>query len=162
MSSFVYRVKRIPVKTRTQAFKDYKDFRYFHFGIGFLSVAAFLFYPEWAFPILAVWFVIFFLFIWSEYFEEPKKTLYDGLLMPLVTPKHFVQIGYEVPYEQPYFRDHLNALAKGGDELKAKEMQARKEPHRIIGFSKSLLGQHFLVIGTTGAGKTSLIMTGSL
>jgi len=156
---FVQRIKRYPVKTRTRAWLDYKEYRTVHWILGVLASLGFLVNPAVGFSLLVAILVYFVVKIYTEYLEEPRRTLYERLLRPIATPKHFVQIGYEVPYEEPFFTAHLNALEKGGEELKRKEMEAKREPHRIIGFSKSLLGQHFLVVGTTGAGKTSLIMT---
>jgi len=153
------RIKRIPVNTRTKAWQDYKTYRYFHWGLGGLGIFSLFYAPVWFMPLLTALFVIFFIYLYSEYLEEPKKTIYNRLLRPYLTPKHFIQIGYEVPAEEPFFTAHINALEEGGSALKEREIQAKKEPHRIIGFSKSLIGKHLLVVGTTGAGKTSLIMT---
>jgi len=157
--SFTFRIKKIPVNTRAKAFEDYSTYQWVHWGLGLSGAFLLTIYPALAFGIFLFVAYLFYSFIFSEYLEEPRRSLYERLLVPMATPQHFVQVGYEVPAEEPYFTRHLRALEKGGKVLQALEKKARREPWKVIGFAKSLLTQHFLIVGATGAGKTSLIMT---
>jgi len=157
--SFAFKIRKIPVNTRAKAFEEFSLYRIFHYLLGVGGSFLFLVYPHLGISALIILAYLFLTKIYLEYLEEPKRTMYDRLLNPMATPKHFVEVGYEVPAEEPYFSKHLEALEKGGKELALKEKKAKREPWKVIGFSKSLLSQHFLIVGATGAGKTSLIMT---
>jgi hypothetical protein len=95
----------------------------------------------------------------SEYFTPPKRYHYEVELKPLLTAKHFFKFGYEVSLDE--LDEHLAVLnaPNFGKLLSLKEKKVKsKEQWRIIGVDKDQLTRHFLIFGTTGAGKTSFLM----
>jgi energy-coupling factor transporter ATP-binding protein EcfA2 len=100
--------------------------------------------------------------IHREYFSE-KKSYYENILLPLMVADHYVRIGYEIPEDNELLEDHIKIAAMPKDqavkELAKREKQARKKPWTLVGISKNVMTRHFWLIGATGAGKTSLLMT---
>jgi len=105
-------------------------------------------------------------FFYEKYLA--KKTVrdyYRKALEPRMMDKIFIQIGYEIDVEKE-LNEHLRylKLLDSGDE-KAKRYLKRMENlsrngqrWRQVGLGRTQLTTHFWLIGTTGAGKTSLIM----
>lgn len=101
----------------------------------------------------------------SLYLSGSKKEYYRRLLEPKMASKIFLEVGYEIDPETELTR-HLRMvnLLDSKDKaainyMKKMEQASRNEElYRQVGLSKSQLTTHFWVIGTTGAGKTSLIM----
>ena len=103
--------------------------------------------------------------VYREFLTGEKRQYYEKVFTPKASPSHYVSVGYEVPSYR--LQKHLTMLhyLDAGDP-KAKKYLAREEAlsksvekFREVGFSKKQLTTHFWLIGTTGAGKTSLIMT---
>jgi len=95
---------------------------------------------------------------YSEYFASPvKKAHYELELQPLLTKKHYFTFGYEVADDE--IEEHLTILKTNPKLLgvKASKVQ-REERYREVGVDKDILTRHFIILGTTGAGKTSLLM----
>jgi energy-coupling factor transporter ATP-binding protein EcfA2 len=80
-----------------------------------------------------------------------------------MTEQHYLQVGYEVSPDPEELQRHLNIFLLNDDERKKalgeKAKAVRNQRWLYVGFSKEQMSRHFLIIGTTGAGKTSLIMT---
>ncbi|MEM1668845.1 MAG: type IV secretion system DNA-binding domain-containing protein [Thermofilaceae archaeon] len=104
----------------------------------------------------------------KEFFNDSlKNKAYERILAPKMSGAHFISVGYEVFEEE--LDKHLailNNLDNPHTKEQAAKILARKEnlikteqKYREVGLSKNQLTTHFWVIGTTGAGKTSFIMT---
>jgi len=102
----------------------------------------------------------------KEFFgDKEKRDFYKFLFSPKMARKHFITVGYEIP-EDRFFehRDMLEGLDVGNPEAIKKAQKKEKivrtyQKWREIGLSKKQLVTHFWIIGTTGAGKTSFVMT---
>lgn len=97
-----------------------------------------------------------------------KYELYKKLLAPKMSEEHYFTIGYEV-YEEDLDEHirYLRMLSSTDKRVKQKALDYLKrettlahttQRYRLVGFNKDQLTTHFWVIGTTGAGKTSLLM----
>jgi len=85
---------------------------------------------------------------------------YKFEMLPM-TPSQYFQIGYEVYDDPRSLNEHLAILKEGDVKKLAQEWQKVKkfEKYRIVGLSKDVLTRHLWILGATGAGKTSLIMS---
>jgi hypothetical protein len=95
---------------------------------------------------------------YMEYFgSKVKKAHYELELQPLLTKKHYFTFGYEIADDE--IEEHLTILKTNPKLLgvKASKVQ-REERYREVGVDKDILTRHFIILGTTGAGKTSLLM----
>lgn len=95
---------------------------------------------------------------WSEYFGDRRKNAYYSVeLQPLLTKKHYFTFGYEIADDE--IDEHLNILKTNPKLLGIKAEKVQKnERYREVGVDKDILTRHFIILGTTGAGKTSLLM----
>lgn len=151
--------------SREEARAYYESTKTSVMGLGFFfSLMGVLFPPlAWAgFGILADVLNRFY----NEFFgDKEKRDFYKFLFSPKMARKHFITVGYEIP-EDKFFehRDMLEGLDVGKKEA-IKKAQAKErvvklyQKWREIGLSKKQLVTHFWIIGTTGAGKTSFVMT---
>lgn len=118
------------------------------FAIGFLGVA-----------------LSKFLRMWNDMLSGEKKQYYERAFAPKMAKSHYVVVGYEVPsYYLNKHISYLNELDAGSERakkylLREESITKTVEVYRQVGLSKKQLTTHFWLIGTTGAGKTSLIMT---
>ncbi len=95
----------------------------------------------------------------EEFFDSTKRGFYRIMFTPLLTATHYIRIGYEV-YEED-LAEHI-AILKNKDFKKLGEIWKRvknSEPWRIVGAALDLLTRHLWILGATGAGKSSLVMT---
>lgn len=103
---------------------------------------------------------------YQEYFSNPiKLSKYRLELAPQLSYSTYINVGYEVPDKS--LEKHIEMLRRldTKDKQAIKYLSARekfvKSPegkHFQVGIAKTQLTTHFWMIGTTGAGKTSLIM----
>ena len=151
------------VRTREEARRDYEDFSYVFRFMGLSSLALGVFSPLFAGVGLALMGLYYYYRIHREYFSPEKKGYYERELLPLMVGDHYVQLGYELPSDPEKLDDHLKIVAlpqkEAVKELSKREKQARRQPWRIIGLSKNLLTRHVWILGATGVGKSSLLMT---
>lgn len=126
-----------------------------------------LFYPSLGITFLGIGIMVY-LLTKREFFDSTyKNKAYERILAPKMSGAHFVNVGYEVFEEE--LDKHLkilNNLDNPHTKGQASKILAKKEKlvkteqkYREVGLSKNQLVTHFWVIGTTGAGKTSFIMT---
>jgi hypothetical protein len=146
------------VKDRWSARKDYKTFIKNSLINGGINTFISLFFPPLG-VISTGWQLSKYIDFIHEYFTGDKKKYYDLELRPLLTAKHFFKFGYEVAPDE--MEEHLTILkSKNAGKLlglKAKKV-IKEEAWRIVGVDKDQLTRHFIILGTTGAGKTSLLM----
>ena len=161
MISYVLRRLFAFVKTRNEARRDYSNFVLFYRIAGVAGLVTGIFYPPLALASSTAAILYFFFRIYSEYLT--KSQYYELIMKPLMTSDHYLQIGYEVPEDEESLLRHIEILKKPKeDKIRALASAARvalKQAWRIVGLSKDVLTRHFWVIGATGAGKTSLLMT---
>ncbi|HEM55967.1 MAG TPA: DUF87 domain-containing protein [Thermodesulfobium narugense] len=119
------------------------------------------------------------------FFSKDVEDIYRKMFQPQMSATHYVAVGFEVPTDQVYYHmkmvKDIDVLGVNPPDpvkepvaykkydklknevlsyLKGEENYVKKiERHREIGFSKTQLTTHFWILGTTGAGKTSMIMT---
>ena len=164
----VEKEKRIIVLTREEARARYEEAKMiclislllaFVFGLMYPTIGMILLLPG----LYKFWRVK------EEFFDGGiKEAIYKRMFRPQMAYSHYVKIGYRV--EENELERHLEML-DGLDSTgemqkraikvaKTKEIMVRaKEKWREVGVSKKQLVTHFWIIGTTGAGKTSFIMT---
>jgi len=155
--------RTVLVKTKREARRQYSKFRENSLLFFFFNFLLSLYNPVWAFALVGVYLVNFF-FFYREFLSPEKRPFYEFEMIPMMTETHYVQIGYEVYDDMQELLTHVSLFFLNEKERikrlsqKAKVVVSR-EPYRIVGLSKNLLSTHGLINGTTGAGKTSLIMT---
>ena len=130
-------------------------------AVAFLS----LIYPPLAGGFVTLALDRFYRFYREFFGDKEKHAIYQRKFKPKMASKHFLRVGYEVPL--PDLDKHVNMLDGLDDEdEKAIELAKKKEKEiktykkwYEVGLSKKQLVTHWWIIGTTGAGKTSFIMT---
>lgn len=130
----------------------------------FLTGLLTLVYPPLGFIPLALYSLELFNF-YVRYMRGPNRDYYRRLLEPKMADKIFVEVGYEIDPETE-LQKHLKMLnlldAKDKTAIRymqrMEKLSRNEQVFRKVGLSKNQLTTHFWVIGTTGAGKTSLIM----
>lgn len=165
---FVKKKKQFVIKYTKYSLRN--SFETINFNIFiFLCISCFLgvFYPTLTSFLIGFSFLSYYL-LYKELFSNGlKRDFYIRMLTPKASPAHFVRIGYEV-YEEELEKhlktlnelDNLVTRQKAAKILAQKEKQVRNYAKwKEVGLSKNQLTTHFWVIGTTGAGKTSFIMT---
>lgn len=152
---------------RKKLLSTYELFWFYSFlflGVGFL---VFWVWPSLSF-VLGCWFFMWYYSFYREVWgNSRRRAFYEKLLSPKMSLSHFVKVGYRVDEDElDRHLAYLNKLdsEKGREEalryLKGRELAVRNGRFwDEVGLSKSNLTTHFWVIGTTGAGKTSFIMT---
>ena len=157
-----YKTYSVILKSRYEARKHYERVKTYGYIVLFLSVFLFFMFPPLAFSLWGIYFAYFLYNFYDEYFGF-KHVYYKKNLTPLMTARHYVQVGYEVYPDSEVLDDFLSIFKQDNktikEELKKRERAARKKPWEIVGLDKDHLTRHFLIVGSTGAGKTSLIMT---
>ena len=164
MERVVYR-EDIVLKDKWLARRELENYR------EVLKISVFLLPFCMVLPPLSLALLFYLLYLYfklsSEYLLK-KKPHYEKLFSPKMSWSHFIKVGYEVPTDK--LTQHLNHLHFLSSEHPVKKEQAKRylkaqesrvkhlESYREVGFSKTQLTTHFWLIGTTGAGKTSLIM----
>ena len=151
------------VKTREEARRDYfawREFLHLTAGIGLVVGILYPYVLGVVFTLIALY---YFYYVHREYFNPTKRSYYENELLPLMVGDHYLRIGYEIPTDTEIIEDHLK-IAKMPEkeaikELTKREKKARREPWRLVGLSKNLLTRHVWILGATGAGKSSLLMT---
>lgn len=103
----------------------------------------------------AVNFYFFFGYYNEVHGNRYRYEYYRRALKPRLSRKSWLEVGVEIDRDE--FLKHLNDM----DENKFVKPEAvmRNRPYDVVGFSKNDIVTHFWFIGTTGAGKTSTIMT---
>jgi len=159
--TFVRDVKPLVVKSPEEARKHFMEF---YSKFKFLSILAGIFafiFPPLTYAILGYLFVDYILEIHEEYFHKDKKHWYSRMLGVKVTPKHFIEFGYRL--ETSELERHLEKLWKMDVKyLKRMANLALKNfwnKWRLVGIDKNLLTLHLWLLGASGAGKTSTIVT---
>jgi len=147
---------QILVKGRWGARRDYKFTKELTIGNFLTSLFGFVFPPLSSFN-AGLQFVKNLEF-WEEYLGNRIKNAYYSLeLQPLLTEEHYFTFGYEIADDE--IDEHLKILKTNRKLLGIKAEQVQKnEKYREIGANKDILTRHFIILGTTGAGKTSLLM----
>jgi hypothetical protein len=128
----------------------------------FLAIFLGFIYPALGLALLAYYAIDYYLNIYEEYFHPDKKYIYEQMLSVKIKPVHFIQFGYRL--ESSELERHLSKLDKGDiDYLKAMAYRAKHDKlhrWRLVGIDKDLLTLHLWLLGASGAGKTSTIVTG--
>lgn len=168
MIEYIKKKKKLVIKyvSRQSARIAYENARDMTFLSMILSLFVGFFYPTLGSVFCGIS-VMSYLLLNKEFFADRfKREYYQRMLQPKAHPAHFIKIGYEVPPEE--LEKHLMVLNEldspatrqnASKILQRKERMAKASKHNEVGLSKNQLVTHFWVIGTTGAGKTSFIMT---
>lgn len=112
---------------------------------------------------IGFFFVLFFLFYKNierlnrDFFDYPVVyNTYKNMFHPVTGEKLYSIVGYRIyPEDWTLHKQILSDTKK----LAQKGKMMKKVPYMQIGFDKNTLTRHFLFIGTTGAGKTELVMS---
>jgi len=98
--------------------------------------------------------------IYSVYFFDANvEAKYNEILKPATSSKVFSMVGYRVYPEE--LEDHLRIVSddRYNKELVKKGLWARRRKERQFGFDLTTLTTHIALIGTTGAGKTMMLLS---
>lgn len=138
------------------------------FVFGALGGIAGLFFPPVLVGVGTYFGLKFLQEIYERYLSDREiREYYTNEFRPKITQTQYLQIGYEIyPSELNQHLKLVNDLLEDSEdqERAIKELSAKakaflkNQPYRIVGFSKRMLPTHVWIIGTTGAGKSSLAM----
>ena len=173
--AYVQDEKHVILKSKRDARLDFQTFSFFTMMSGVLIPFLYLLHPVLGAGMSGVYLFYALYEMHREYFSSKMRyALYERILAPKMARSHYVQIGYEVPDEEIEWHksivEKLDVKGKTPEEQRekeeAKKLLAQKakrvlrdEKYRVVGLSKNQLTTHFWILGTTGAGKTSFLMT---
>ncbi len=182
----VKQVRQTIVKEKWYARSQYKSFKNTANLIIALIVISALFSPALVLGFIMVYYMLYDEKIFRPFFgSKEAEDAYRKMFQPQMSSTHYVAVGFEVPTYQVQY--HMK-MVKDVDVLGVNPPDPVKEPiaykqyeklrkevlgylkgeenyvkriekFREIGLSKTQLTTHFWILGTTGAGKTSMIMT---
>lgn len=107
------------------------------------------------FPLLIYFLVLSYVMnIYRLFFADKEvKALYERYLQPKMQRQHFFDIGIMI-----YPEDVMQVISDVNKGIYKQDEYARQRPYDIVGISKNSLTTHYWILGTTGAGKTALLM----
>lgn len=165
---YIKKKKQFVIKfTKQELRNQFENTQTLIFTILIIASVLGLFYPTMVSFLLSFSLLSYYILHKEIFGHGLKQDYYKKMLMPKASFAHFVRIGYEVDEEE--LEKHLillNQLDNSVTKAQAVKQLASKEKKvknyakwKEVGLSKNQLTTHFWVIGTTGAGKTSFIMT---
>ncbi|MEM4067869.1 MAG: type IV secretion system DNA-binding domain-containing protein [Candidatus Micrarchaeaceae archaeon] len=163
MTAFKTDKQEVFVKDRFEARDDFENTKLDIMIILGASILLGFFFPSLCIGLLGIAGYRYYRFL-SEYFlNQAKYKKYSALLSPSMAYSTYINVGYEI--EDRNIDKHLEMLKRldakektAINYLARMEKRARGLKYPLVGLSKNQLVTHFWLIGTTGAGKTSLIM----